>query len=115
MVSIADIESAERLVGIAYTAAERDQMVENLEGQIASAIARRKFRFDNSMPTASRFDPRLPNFRLPAPGSPRFSRAAVRPLPEDEADIAFASIGELAAWIGATALTGALIAKLQVI
>ena len=105
MVSIADIESAERLVGIAYTAAERVQMVENLEGQIASAIARRKFRFDNSMPTASRFDPRLPNFRMPAPGSPQFSRAAVQPLPEDEADIAFASIGELAAWIGSGVLT----------
>ena len=105
VVSISDIESAERLVGIAYTAAEREQMIGNLEGQIASAIARRKFRFDNSMPTASRFDPRLPNFRMPAPGSPRFSRAAVRPLPEDEADIAFASIGELAAWIGVGALT----------
>jgi Asp-tRNA(Asn)/Glu-tRNA(Gln) amidotransferase A subunit family amidase len=105
VVSIADIESAERLVGIAYTAAERVQMVENLEGQIASAIARRKFRFDNSMPTASRFDPRLPNFRMPAPGSPQFSRAAVRPLPEEEADIAFASIGELGAWIGSGALT----------
>jgi Asp-tRNA(Asn)/Glu-tRNA(Gln) amidotransferase A subunit family amidase len=105
VVSISDIESAERLVGIAYTAAEREQMIGNLEGQIAAAIARRKFRFDNSMPTASRFDPRLPNFRMPAPGSPRFSRAAVRPLPEDEADIAFASIGELAAWIGVGALT----------
>ena len=105
MVSIADIESAERVIGIAYTAAERVQMVENLEGQIASAISRRKFRFDNSMPTATRFDPRLPGFRMPAPGSPRFSRATVRPLPADEADIAFASIGELAAWIGAGALT----------
>jgi Asp-tRNA(Asn)/Glu-tRNA(Gln) amidotransferase A subunit family amidase len=105
VVSISDIESAERLVGIAYTAAEREQMIGNLEGQIAAAIARRRFRFDNSMPTASRFDPRLPNFRMPAPGSPRFSRAAVRPLPEDEADIAFASIGELAAWIGVGALT----------
>ena len=81
MVSIADIEGAERLVGVAYTAAEREQMVGNLEGQIASAIARRKLRFDNSMPTASRFDPRLPNFRMPAPGSPRFSRSSVRPLP----------------------------------
>ena len=77
VVSIADIEGAERLVGVAYTAAEREQMVGNLEGQIASAIARRKLRFDNSMPTASRFDPRLPNFRMPAPGSPRFSRATV--------------------------------------
>ena len=105
MVSFADIESAERVIGIAYTAAEREQMVGNLEGQIALAVARRKLRFDNSMPTATRFDPRLPNFRMPAPGSPRFSRTAVRPLPVDEADIAFASIGELAAWIGAGALT----------
>ena len=105
MVSFADIESAERVIGIAYTAAEREQMVGNLQGQIALAVARRKLRFDNSMPTATRFDPRLPNFRMPAPGSPRFSRTTVRPLPGDEADIAFASIGELAAWIGAGALT----------
>ena len=104
MVSIADIEGAERLVGIAYTAVEREQMVGNLEGQIASAIARRKLRFDNSTPTASRFDPRLPNFRMPAQGSPRFSRIPVRPLPADDADIAFASIGELAAWISVGAL-----------
>jgi Asp-tRNA(Asn)/Glu-tRNA(Gln) amidotransferase A subunit family amidase len=105
VISIADIEGAERLVGVAYTAAEREQMLGNLEGQIASAMARRKLRFDNSMPTANRFDPRLPNFRMPAPGSPRFSRIPVRPLPEDEADIAFASIGDLAAWISAGALT----------
>jgi Asp-tRNA(Asn)/Glu-tRNA(Gln) amidotransferase A subunit family amidase len=105
VVSIADIEGAERLVGVAYTAAEREQMVGNLEGQIASAIARRKLRFDNSMPTASRFDPRLPNFCMPAPGSPRFSQGPARPLPEDEADIAFASIGELSAWISPGRLT----------
>jgi hypothetical protein len=92
VVSIADIEGAERLVGIVYTAAEREQMVGSLEGQIASAIARRKFRFDNSMPTATRFDPRLPNFRTPAPSSLRFSGGSARPLPDDEGDIAFASI-----------------------
>jgi Asp-tRNA(Asn)/Glu-tRNA(Gln) amidotransferase A subunit family amidase len=103
--STADIEGAERLVGISYTAAEREQMVGNLEGQIASAIARRKFRFDNSMPTATRFDPRLPNFGMPAPGSPRFSQGPARRLPDDEAGIAFASIRELAAWIGSGALT----------
>ena len=73
VVSIADIEGAERLVGIAYTPAEREQMVGNFEGQIASAIARRKLRFDNSVPTATRFDPRLPNFRMPAPGSRRLA------------------------------------------
>src|ERR1700722_6137860 len=105
VVSIADIEGAERLLGVAYTAAERKQMVGNLDGQIASAIARRKFRFDNSMPTASRFDPRLPNFRMPEPGSPRFSQGPARSFPHDAGDIAFASIGELAAWISAGALT----------
>jgi Asp-tRNA(Asn)/Glu-tRNA(Gln) amidotransferase A subunit family amidase len=105
VVSIADIEGAERLLGIAYTTAEREQMVGNLEGQIASAIVRRKFPFDNSMPTATRFDPRLPNFRMPAPSSPRFSRGSARPLPDDEEDIAFASIRDLAGWIASDALT----------
>jgi Asp-tRNA(Asn)/Glu-tRNA(Gln) amidotransferase A subunit family amidase len=105
VVSIADIEGAERLLGVAYTTAEREQMVGNLEGQIASAIARRKFPFDNSMPTAARFDPRLPNFRMPAPSSPRFSRYSARPLPDDDRDIAFASIGELAGWIASGVLT----------
>ncbi|HZZ60977.1 MAG TPA: amidase [Roseiarcus sp.] len=106
MVSIADIEGAERLMGIAYTVAERAQMVGNLEGQIASSVARRKFRLDNSMPTASRFDPRPPSFSMPTPqGPPRFSRPAPLPLPEDKADVAFASVGELAAWIASGALT----------
>ena len=35
----------------------------------------------------------------------RFTRAASRPLPGDEEDIAFASLGELAAWIASGALT----------
>jgi Asp-tRNA(Asn)/Glu-tRNA(Gln) amidotransferase A subunit family amidase len=105
LVSIADIEGAERLLGVAYTTAEREQMVGNLKGQIASAVARRKLRFDNSMPTATRFDPRLPNFRMPARSSPRFSRVSARPLPDDEGDIAFASIRELAGWIASGALT----------
>ena len=105
MVSIADIEGAERLLGLAYTASEREQMVGNLEGQVASAIARRKFPLDHSMPTATRFDPRLPSFRMPATRSPRFSQSPARPLPDDESDIAFASIRELAGWIDSGALT----------
>ena len=48
VIAIADIEGAERVMGVAYTAAERSQMVGNLQGQIASALARRKVRLDNS-------------------------------------------------------------------
>ena len=106
VVSIADIEGAERLLGVAYTAAEREQMVGNLEGQIASAIARRKLRFDNSVPTASRFDPRLPNFRMPASGlaavfarsQPVHCRRMRRTSPSRRS-------GNLRRWISAGALT----------
>ena len=106
MIAIADIEGAERVVGVAYTAAEREQMAGNLEGQIASALARRKVRLANSMPMASRFDPRLPTFRMPGPQGPlRFSRAQPKALPPDDEDIAFAAIGQLSAWLSARALT----------
>jgi hypothetical protein len=105
VVLIADIEGAERLGGVACTAAEREQMGRDLEGQIASAVAPRKFRFENSLTTVSRFDPRLPNDRMPAPSSKRFSQAATRALAEVEADIAFSSIGELPAWTTIAALT----------
>ena len=106
VIAIADIEGAERVVGVAYTAAERTQMVGNLQGQIASALARRKVRLDNSTPMATRFDPRLPTFRMPAPQRPlRFTRAAPKAVPGDDEDIAFATIGQLSAWLSAGALT----------
>lgn len=54
----ADIEAAERLMGIAYTARERAQMAGKLEGQIASSVEGRKVVLGNSVPMALRFDPR---------------------------------------------------------
>jgi hypothetical protein len=106
VVGIADIEGAERVMGVAYTAAERRQMLGNLEGQISSALARRKVQLDNSMPMASRFDPRLPTFRTPAPqGALRFARAVPKAIPHDDEDIAFAAIGQLSAWLSSGALT----------
>ncbi len=106
VIALADIEGAERVMGVAYTAAERSQMVGNLEGQIASALSRRKVRLDNSLPMATRFDPRLPTFRMPAPQGPlRFKRAALKAVPDDDEDIAFATIGQLSAWLSSGALT----------
>jgi Asp-tRNA(Asn)/Glu-tRNA(Gln) amidotransferase A subunit family amidase len=100
------IAAAERLIGIAYTSRERAQMLGNLDGQIASAIARRAKPLANSVPTASRFDPRLPGFRMPAgAGTLRFSPAGKIPLPVAEEDIAFAPVTQLSAWITAGALS----------
>ena len=68
--TLEDIEGAERLVDVSYTPQERQQMLENLEGQIASARARRAVRLANDEPMATRFDPRLPTFAMPAPPRP---------------------------------------------
>ncbi|MBK5928605.1 amidase [Rhodobaculum claviforme] len=101
-----DIAAAERLLGVTYTPAERAQMLDNLEGQIASAVARRGVRLSNDVPMASRFDPRLPGFRPPAaPGRVRFSAADPGPLPDSDTDIAFAPLPRLAGWIARGAIT----------
>ncbi|HLQ18722.1 MAG TPA: amidase, partial [Tabrizicola sp.] len=64
-ISLETIAAAERLVGVDYTPAERQLMLDNLEGQIASAVARRAVPLPNHVPMAMRFDPRLPGFAMP--------------------------------------------------
>ena len=104
MITVDSIAAAEDLFGIAYTPDERAQMVGNLEGQIASAVARRSLTLDNAMPMASRFDPRLPTTPVPVDaGSPRYGAVTV-PCPDAEADIAFAPLTQLSAWIASGAL-----------
>ena len=95
-----DITGAERLLGVAYTPQERAQMLGNLVGQIVSALARRAVAMPNDLPLASRFDPRLPGFRPPAaPGRVRWSERDPGPLPDDDTDIAFGPLTDLARWI----------------
>src|SRR5258707_134152 len=98
-----DIEAAERLLGVAYTAAERELMVGNPDDQIEATVALRGLRLPNSAPPASRFDPRLPNFAMPPAGAVRFTGAR-EPLPVKDEDIAFAPVTQLSAWIAAGAL-----------
>jgi len=102
--TLADIEAAEKLAGLRYTPQERELMLDNLEGQIASARARRAVRLGNDEPMATRFDPRLPQFRMPGPAAPAVFATALEtgaddPLPGDDADIAFAPVTRLSAWI----------------
>jgi Asp-tRNA(Asn)/Glu-tRNA(Gln) amidotransferase A subunit family amidase len=105
-ITIETIEAAEKLFGVTYTAAERQLMLDNLEGQIESARARRALTLANSVPMASRFDPRLPGFAAPPPQKPlRPSNADPGPLPADDEDIAFAPMTRLSQWIARGDLT----------
>lgn len=105
MITIDSIAAAEDLLAIRYTPAERAQMVGNLEGQIASAVARRQVVLENSVPMASRFDPRLPTTPVPAPQLPLIYSTVSAALPADEAGIAFAPLAYLSAWIRSGALS----------
>ncbi|KMW60388.1 Glutamyl-tRNA(Gln) amidotransferase subunit A-like protein [Candidatus Rhodobacter oscarellae] len=100
----ADIEAAERLAGLSYTARERAQMVGNLEGQIDLARARRQVELAHNVPMASRFDPRLPGFAMPTQSGVRVA-AEDAALPGSDADIAFASLPQLSGWIASGALS----------
>ena len=103
---IETIAAGERLMGVAYSRPERELMLDNVEGQIAAAQARRKLVFPNSVPMASRFDPRLAGFPTLPPQSPlRPSNTDPGPLPDNDDDIAFAPVSCLSQWITRGALT----------
>jgi len=97
-ITTSDIKSAEKLLGITYSNSEREQMVQNLEGQILSAKLRRGMELDNKIPMASKFDPRLPGFQMPSSRSVKARENSIK-LPKKEEDIAFSNVGEQGTWI----------------
>ena len=99
------IAAAEEIMGVEYTPEERQLMLDNLEGQIASALARRAVPLPNHVPMAMRFDPRLADFSMPHGADALKLSAVTAMLPKDDEDIAFAPVTHLTAWIKAGALT----------
>jgi len=104
-ITLAQIAATERLMGVTYTDTERAQMLNNLEGQIGQALERRAVPLANSIPMASRFDPRLPGFAMPHGADALVLSAVTASLPDTDEDIAFAPVTHLAHWIRTGALT----------
>jgi Asp-tRNA(Asn)/Glu-tRNA(Gln) amidotransferase A subunit family amidase len=99
------ILAAQSLLGVDYTDAERAQMADSLAAQLARALARRTLEIPNDLAPALRFDPRLPGFVMPPAAPFRPLPPAAGALPAHPADIAFATLGELGAWLRAGVLT----------
>ena len=104
-ITLETIAAAEQMMGVFYTVQERQQMLDNLEGQITSALQRRAVSLANSVPMAMRFDPRLPGFVMPHQTDVLRLSVATAPLPEQEEDIAYAPVTNLATWIKSVDLT----------
>ena len=98
-IPVESIAAAERLLGVAYTEAERAMMAESIAAQIDLARQRRSVRLPETLAPATRFDPRLPGFAMPDAGAFRPDAGAAPDLPDSDDDIAYAPVASLGRWI----------------
>ena len=100
------IAEAEKLQGISYTPPERAMMLEALEENLQKLAALRAVKMPNTLAPACVFNPRLPGRSYGSQKNQLHNLAKhTLPLPDEDADIAFASAGQLGAWLRAGALT----------
>lgn len=104
-ITVEAIEAAERVLGVVHTPSERAQIAATLDEQLGWAIARRGHVLPNALAPATVFDPRLPT-HPPLPAAAPLSLAPItRPRPDDDDELAFASVAELSHWIATRQLT----------
>lgn len=100
------IDQAAALAGVHLTASQRQMMMDGLESQRESYDAIRKLQMPNSVAPAFVFDP-LPAGAVVETGisEPRWSHVEVGAVPSKLDDLAFATVGELAAQVKARKVT----------
>lgn len=107
-VTVDALQCAEPVLGVSYTPAEREMMIQGMDAWVARAERLRALEQPNELSPALVFDPRLPGrtYREQTGGVTNIPREA-GPLPSDAADIAFAPVWKQAAWMTSGALTSA--------
>lgn len=101
------IAAAETLAGIRFTPAEREMMAKTIGEQIEMFASRQQLGpLPNTLSPALRFDPRLPGmvFDMQQRRSV-WSEINAGAVPENEDDIAFAPVTQLAKWLESGKLT----------
>jgi len=107
------VRAAERLAGVVYTDAERQQIVDVAEGQLELLQARRRFSPPQTLAPATTFDPRPVGFVPPRqPPSTRASVPARPAKPAGEVEIAHASIAQLGRWLRAKQISAVELTRL---
>jgi Asp-tRNA(Asn)/Glu-tRNA(Gln) amidotransferase A subunit family amidase len=99
-ISLEDLAAAERVAGIEFTPDERKLVLEGLPLALALYRRRRSTELPPELPPALGFDPRLPGTEPEGEQRPlvRSAREPGSP-PEDDEELAFASIAELSRWL----------------
>ncbi|HEX5458494.1 MAG TPA: amidase [Steroidobacteraceae bacterium] len=96
----ADLPAAERLLGLAYTSAQRKQLARGYGAVLKELAGVRGLDLPNDVSPAVRFDPRIPGktYRMPAPGI-RGTAPAAGPFPGSPVEVALAPAWKQAAWL----------------
>jgi Asp-tRNA(Asn)/Glu-tRNA(Gln) amidotransferase A subunit family amidase len=107
------VRDAEALMGVDFSDAKIDMMLPGLEGQLGNYEAMRQFPLSNSVPPAIQFNP------LPVGFTFETARRKFKPgpqpkvqLPANPDDLAFYSVGELAALIKSRQITSEQLTRL---
>ena len=99
------LSCAEPLLGLSYTADEREQMLAGIEAWIGRAERLRAVEKPNELAPALTFDPRLPGKRYDMPDGGVTGVARAPALPSDQSDIAYAPVWMQAQWLERGVLT----------
>lgn len=91
------VAAAETLIGLSFTEAKRDSMLDELNEQLTAYLALRQISLPNSIPPAMLFNPIPIGMKLPS-GRAQIRMSAVQRVtrPAQLDDLAFFSIGQLA-------------------
>tara|TARA_R110002072_G_scaffold55782_3_gene144998 strand:- start:3879 stop:5648 length:1770 start_codon:yes stop_codon:yes gene_type:complete len=102
------LAEAEKLFGVQYTDAEREQVLLEIDDWVERAARGRAVNRPNSLAPACVFDPRLPGVSYRAQSNTvTGSGRDAGPIPTSDTDIAFAPVWKLSAWIQAGQITSA--------
>jgi len=101
-----NIRSAEKIIGLEFTEAERDSMIGDLDGQLTNYKNIREVEVNNKVPPSILFNPIPVGFKFSEERKlPNFSDYSYAKMPKDRNDLAYYSIGELAELIHTREIT----------
>ncbi|HGY54950.1 MAG TPA: amidase [Caldithrix abyssi] len=100
------IDEAARLIGLEFTDSEKDTMLADLQERLEKFKGLRAVELDNAVPPAIQFNPLPVGFEAPKKeGAVRFTSFSKVTLPQNRDDLAWYSIGQLAALIRSRQIT----------
>lgn len=107
------VAASEKIIGIEFTEAERDLMLDDLNDNLERHVAIRSVSIENSVPPALLFNPIPPGFAFDRRQKP-LEMSPVRRLvvPEDLEDLAFCSVRDLAKFVRSRRVTSTQLTKL---